>query len=222
MRWCGFCERQRSTSRAPEFVGRQDVRGLHGHRIIDRDRRLLRGDLDLRQARGAARGIAGLGHDGEDDLAMKHDLAVGENRIVAMRRTAIIHAGNIGGGEDGDDARISCARPRDRPWRSARAHPPGDSPAPHAPCLPARACRRHRSAAPWTCSAALSWASARPTTSVSSLPLRSAHYAASSRNPTTRVVAAATARDLDQRLAQQSFAPSRMRYWAEARMSLIG
>ena len=95
---------------APEFVGRQDVLGPLRQRILDGDRRRLLGDLDLRQPRGAARGIARLGHHGEDDLAMEQDFAVGENRIIAHGRAAVVDARNVGGGEDGDDARIFAHR----------------------------------------------------------------------------------------------------------------
>ena len=57
--------------------------------------RFVGGDLDPRQARGTARGIAGRGDDREDHLAVKLDPAVGQNGIIAERRTAVVDAGNV-------------------------------------------------------------------------------------------------------------------------------
>jgi len=71
--------------------------------ILDRDRRALGIDLDMRLARRAPGGVAGRRHDGEERLAVEIDLALGEHRIIAHGRGDVVGAGYVGGGEHHDD-----------------------------------------------------------------------------------------------------------------------
>jgi hypothetical protein len=91
---------------AQELVGGKDF-GLRFERIFYRQNGTLFGNLDLGKPCGAARGIPRFGENGEDHLAVKFDLANGENGIVVKPPggTAVVEARDIGRGEHKDDAR---------------------------------------------------------------------------------------------------------------------
>src|SRR5690349_2838454 len=90
-----------------KLIRGEDILRALSERILDGDGRALRVHLDIRQARGAARRIARLRHHGKDDLSVEHDLAIGEDRVIAGARAAIVDARNISRGQDGDNSRIS-------------------------------------------------------------------------------------------------------------------
>ncbi len=106
-------------------------------RVGDGDRRRPRLDLDPAEPRGAARLVAGAGDDGEQRLAVEHDLALGEQRLVGEHRRDVVLAGNVGRGDHRDDAgrgpdaprgRGFSVRPRRRsPCRSRHAACPAGS-----------------------------------------------------------------------------------------------
>ena len=76
---------------------------------------------DARQPRRAARLVAGLGDHHEQHLAVEHDLALGDQRIVAdVLRADVVLAGNVVGGEHGDDAGGATYR-----LEVERGHPAG-------------------------------------------------------------------------------------------------
>ena len=138
---------RRRGERALHVAAAVGVIGLHARagleRVGDGQRRLLFLDVDLGQAHGAARRVAGRRRDGEQRLAVEQDLAVGEQaarrRIPARCRSC-------------RECRRRSARRR-RPRRRARRRGRGRA-ACHAPCRPcrrrdaacpaARGCRRHR------------------------------------------------------------------------------
>jgi hypothetical protein len=103
----GQTVRRRSDGRfrlaAPELVRRQHL-GLCGKALIDRDDGACRLDLDDPEAGGTAGLIARGGDHGKHHLAMEHDAAVGEDRIVAHGRAAVVDTWNVGHGEDGKNA----------------------------------------------------------------------------------------------------------------------
>ena len=90
---------------AQELVGGKNFR-LRFERIFDREDWALFGNLDLGKACGTARGIARFGKNGEDHLAVKFDLSVGENGIIVQSSggTAVVEARDISRGEHKDDA----------------------------------------------------------------------------------------------------------------------
>ena len=101
---------------ALELIGWQNVFDAHGHGVVDAHRWDFGGDLDVGQPCGTPRRIAGFGNHGKYHLAVKLDLALGEDRIVvgAARRAAIIDPGNIrrrqhrentGSGADGSEVK---------------------------------------------------------------------------------------------------------------------
>ena len=94
---------------AHELICRQHV-AFGGHRIGNGNDGAIGRDLDAGQACGAARGIARFGNDCEYHLAMKLDLAIGQNGIIAQRRAAVVDARYVPVGENGDDARGSAHR----------------------------------------------------------------------------------------------------------------
>ena len=73
-------------------------------RVGDRDERRARLDHGLAEPGGAAGGAGAGRGDEEERLARIEDLAVGEQPVVMDDRADIVLAGNVGGGEDGDDA----------------------------------------------------------------------------------------------------------------------
>jgi hypothetical protein len=86
-----------------ECVVRQDGLGpFQG--VLDRDAGPLGLDLHDGQPDRPAGDIAGRGDHGEDRLSEEADLAVREQRIVAEGRRHVVLAGDVGGGEDSDDA----------------------------------------------------------------------------------------------------------------------
>src|SRR6185295_12578061 len=88
-----------------ELVGRKDLRVCF-ERILYCQNGTLFSDLDRGKAGGAAGGVARFGENGEDHLAVKLDPAVGEDGIVMQSPggAAVVEAGDIGSGEDKDDA----------------------------------------------------------------------------------------------------------------------
>jgi hypothetical protein len=88
---------------AQEVVTRQHLAAV-GKALVDGDDGVLRRDLDEAEAGGPAGLGAGLGDDGEHHLAVEGNPGVGEDRIVAHGGAAVVVAGNVGGGENGDDA----------------------------------------------------------------------------------------------------------------------
>ena len=74
---------------------------------------------------GGAAGGAGAGRgDEEERLAGIEDLAVGEQPVVMDDRADIVLAGDVGGGEDGDDAGRGADRvevERRSAWHGPRA-----------------------------------------------------------------------------------------------------
>ena len=95
-------ERRRAVALGERVVG-QDV-AIGFERVVDADQRPLRRDLDLAEARGAARDVAGLGDHREHHLAVEFDRIGGEHGIVAHHGTDVVAPGNIGRGEHRDDA----------------------------------------------------------------------------------------------------------------------
>ena len=77
---------------------------IAGERVLDRQRRLRLFDVDLGQPRGAPRRVARLGGDDEQSLAMEQDLVERQQRLVGENRRDVVLAGNVGGGQHGDDA----------------------------------------------------------------------------------------------------------------------
>ena len=83
----------------------REHRGAGDERVVDVDRRHGRRRRDARQAGGPAGLVAGLGDHDEQHLAVEHDLALGDQRIVAdVLRADVVAAGDVVGGEHGDDA----------------------------------------------------------------------------------------------------------------------
>ena len=64
-------------------------------------------DRAARQRGSPARQIAVGGDDGKDRLAEVAQLLIGQDRIVVQQRAAIVLAGNVGGGQHRDDARLA-------------------------------------------------------------------------------------------------------------------
>ena len=60
--------------------------------------------LDLGERRGAAGGVAGLGDDREDRLAVELDGLLGEDRVVVLADRADVVVRDVGGGQHVDDA----------------------------------------------------------------------------------------------------------------------
>ena len=89
---------------AQELIVGQD-RFARGEAVLDGHRGGLRVDFDLGQPGGLARLLARPRGHRKYDLAVKFDPAVGQDRIAAEGRTAIVLARNIGGGQHGDHAR---------------------------------------------------------------------------------------------------------------------
>ena len=83
---------------APELVGGQHL-GTDGEALIDGDAGSDRLDVDAGAAGRAPGRVAGLGDDREDHLPVKEDLAGREDRIIVEGGAAIIHAGNVRGGQ---------------------------------------------------------------------------------------------------------------------------
>ena len=75
-----------------------------GRRIGDGDERRARLDKGLAEPGGAAGGARAGRGDEEERLAGIEDFAVGEQAIVMDDRADIVLAGDVAGGEDGDDA----------------------------------------------------------------------------------------------------------------------
>ena len=94
---------------APEGVIVLHARAGH-ERVGDGDRRPLRLDVDLGETRGAASLVACAGDDGEQRLAVEHHVLVGEQRLVGEHRRDVVLAGNVGRGQNGDDARRRAHR----------------------------------------------------------------------------------------------------------------
>ena len=89
---------------APELVGRQHlVRG--GEPVVQGDAGSLRIGFDARAACGAACGVAGRRDHREHHLPVKQDLAGRENRVVPEGGAAVVHAGNVVGGQNGQHSR---------------------------------------------------------------------------------------------------------------------
>ena len=79
-------------------------------RIRDRDRRRPGLDVDLREPRRPARLVARARHDGEQSLAVEHDLVVGEQGLVGENRRDVVLARNIRRRQNSDDARRAADR----------------------------------------------------------------------------------------------------------------
>ena len=99
----------------------------------------------------------GGGRDGEHRLAGEQHDAVGEDRIVVLDRADVVDAGNVGGGDHGDDARrgphgVEVERPDPAVRDRTLAH--GERTA----CRAAPECRRCTCGSPATCRCAESWA----------------------------------------------------------------
>ncbi len=73
-------------------------------RIVDRDARPLRRDLDAGKPRGPAGGVAIARDDREQGLAVEGDVALDEHRIVAEGGRDVVLAGNVRRGQHRDDA----------------------------------------------------------------------------------------------------------------------
>ncbi len=116
---------RRGCQRSFRVAAAEGVVGLHlapgRDRILDGEDRRLRFYLDDGAAHGAASGIAGPCHDREQGLAVEHDIVGGKHRLVAGRRRDVVAAGNIGGGEHGDDARRAAHGSRSSLHRRPRA-----------------------------------------------------------------------------------------------------
>ena len=107
---------------APELVGGQHL-GAGGEALVDGDAGGARLDFDAGAPCGAAGRVTGLGDHREDHLSVKENLVGGEDRIVAEGGAAIVHAGNVRGGQhrqySGGSAHRIEIDGTDRPARNA-------------------------------------------------------------------------------------------------------
>ena len=80
-----------------------DHRLARGKAGLDRHTRLLLLDGNARQSAGAAGLVPAQRHHREYDLAVKRDALLGEDRIVAEDRAAVVLSRNVGSGQNRDD-----------------------------------------------------------------------------------------------------------------------
>ena len=109
-------DRRLSVPAAEGIVGEDGL--VPFERVLDGDARRLARDLHRGELDGAPGRVAGLGHDGEEGLAMEADDVGGEQGVVAEGGGNVVDPGNVGGGEHGDDARGGsdcCEVERDEP-----------------------------------------------------------------------------------------------------------
>ena len=83
---------------AAKLVGSEHLRAI-GQAIVHRDTGRHRLDFDAGTAGRAPGGVAGVGDHREDHLAVKENLARGEDRIVAERGAAVVRSRNVRGGQ---------------------------------------------------------------------------------------------------------------------------
>ena len=102
-----------------EGIGFAHIPGLHGNRIFDRHGGLGRSDGDIRQSRGAAGLLARDSNNGENHLAMKDNVAIGENGIATNRRAAFVGARNVLRRQNRDNARCVSNRIEIKPGDAA-------------------------------------------------------------------------------------------------------
>jgi len=109
--------RERGGGVAPRDMDRRQHERLRRHRVLDRQDRRQRLEVELGEPRRASGRLDARRRDREDRLAREVHDAVGEDRVVVEDGSDVVHAGNVGRDDRVDDAgrreyRVEVDRPQ--------------------------------------------------------------------------------------------------------------